>query len=353
MKAKLRNALGIVLSVALLAWAFHDVEIKLVAEHLRHSNLLLFAATAVVGTLIFPLRARRWRTILDPVAYHLPFGKLWRATAIGMMANNVLPARAGEPARAFALTRETPRVSFSAAFASLAVDRVFDALVVLLLMVAGMLDPGLPHGAGQVVAKWLGSGALIMGVAVVVLYLIVVFPARIIRVYELFARRVAPRFEHRGREVLLAFASGLGVLKHPGRSLAVFGWTLAHWLVNALAYWIAFRAVGIDAPFSAALLLQGLIAIGVAVPSAPGFFGIFEAVGTLGLGLYGVDPSRALSWAVGYHIITYIPITLIGIFYVGRLGLHLRDLRQASTEGESAVAVAPEVERSASGEPTR
>jgi uncharacterized protein (TIRG00374 family) len=353
MKAKLRNALGVVLSVALLAWAFHGVKINVVIEHLRDSNLLLFAATAIAGTLIFPLRARRWRTILDPVAYHLPFGMLWRATAIGMMANNVLPARAGEPARAYALTRETPRVGFSAAFASLAVDRIFDALVVLLLMLVGMLDPALPEGAGRVVAKWMGGGALVMAIAVVALYLIVVFPDRVIRVYELFARRVAPRFEQRGREALLSFASGLGVLKHPGHALAVFGWTLAHWLLNAVAYWLAFRAVGIDAPFSAALLLQGLVAIGVAVPSAPGFFGIFEAVGTLGLGLYGVDHSRALSWAIGYHIVTYIPITLIGIYYVGRLGLNFRDLRQASTEADTAAVSAQPAERSTAGEPTR
>jgi uncharacterized protein (TIRG00374 family) len=353
MKSKLRNALGIVLSVALLAWAFHDVDIRLVVENLRQSNLLLFAATAVAGTLIFPLRARRWRTILDPIAYHLPFGMLWRATAIGMMANNVLPARAGEPARAYALTRETPRVGFSAAFASLAVDRVFDALVVLLLMVAGMLDPGFPEGAGKLVAKWLAGGALVMAVAVVALYLIVFFPDRIIGVYERVARRLAPRFEQRGREVLLSFASGLGVLKHPGRALAVFGWTLAHWLLNGLAFWLGFKAVGIDAPFSAALLLQGLVAIGVAAPSAPGFFGIFEAIGTLGLGLYGVDPSRALSWAVGFHIVTYIPITLIGIYYVGRLGLHFRELRQPPAEAEAAAIGAPHVKRSASGEPTR
>ena len=52
---------------------------------------------------------------------------------------------------------------------------------------------------------------------------------------------------------------------------------------NALAFWLGFRAVGIDAPFSAALFLQGIIAIGVAVPQAPGFFGVFEASREVGL----------------------------------------------------------------------
>ena len=88
---------------------------------------------------MFPLRARRWRTILDPVAPKLPLGPLWRSMAIGMMVNNVVPLRAGEFARAFALTREVPAVSFSTALASLVVDRVFDAIVVLLLLAVGVV----------------------------------------------------------------------------------------------------------------------------------------------------------------------------------------------------------------------
>jgi uncharacterized protein (TIRG00374 family) len=338
MKINWRNALGIALSVGFLAWTLHNVDLALVLKHLRQSNLLLFAATTVAGTLIFPLRARRWRTILDPIVFHLPLGMLWRATAIGMMGNNVLPARAGEVARAYALTRETPRIGFSAAFASLAVDRVFDAFVVLLLMLLAMLDPAFPRHyriAGEPVTKLVAGGAIFLLIVVVALYLIVFFPERIIAVYEAFARRVAPRFEQRGREVLLSFASGLGVLRHPGRFIAVLAWTIAHWLLNAFAFWLGFEAVGVSVPFSAALLVQGLIAIGVSVPTAPGFFGVFEYLGQQGLGIYGVDPARATSWAIGFHILTFIPITLFGLYYFARLGLHVRELRQAPEEKAS------------------
>src|SRR4051794_37445167 len=129
MKNAVRNTLGVILSVALLAWALHNVEFGLVVEHLRRSNPWLFALAVVLGASIFPVRARRGRTILDPIALRLPFGPLWRATAIGFAINNVTP-RVGELARPYSLSRETPRVSFSAALASLAVDRVFDALAI-------------------------------------------------------------------------------------------------------------------------------------------------------------------------------------------------------------------------------
>ncbi len=333
MKFGWRSALGILLSVLLLAFTLRGVNFGDVAQALRSSSLPLFLLATVVGTLIFPLRARRWKTILSPIDDQIPFGPLWRSTAIGMMVNNVVPARAGELARAFALTRERPSIPFSASFASLAVDRLFDAFVVLSLMLLAMLDPAFPRGervAGQLVSHWVGWGAIAAGLFLVAVYLIVFFPTRIVTLYQAFARRVAPRFEQRGADVLLAFASGLSVLRSPVRFVAVLFWTVVHWMVNALAWWIACKAVGIAVPFSAMFVLQGLIAIGVAVPSAPGFFGVFEALGREGLGLYGIDPTLAVTWAIGYHLLSFIPITLIGAYYFVRLGLHFRDLGSAT-----------------------
>lgn len=333
MKFGWRGALGILLSVLLLVFTLRGVDFGDVAQALRASSLPLFLLSAIVGTSIFPLRARRWKTILSPIDDRIPFGPLWRSTAIGMMVNNVVPARAGEFARAYALTRERPGIPFSASFASLAVDRLFDAFVVLGLMLLAMLDPQFPRGenfAGQPVANWVGVGVVVAGLFLATVYLIVFFPAQIVSWYQRVARRVAPRFEQRGRDVLLAFASGLSVLRSPQRFVAVLGWTVAHWVVNAFAWWIACKAVGIAVPFSAMFVLQGLIAIGVALPSAPGFFGVFEALGREGLGLYGVDPTLAVTWAIGFHLLSFIPITLIGGYYFVHLGLHFRDLGTAT-----------------------
>jgi hypothetical protein len=59
-----------------------------------------------------------------------------------MMVNNIMPARAGELARAYALSRTEPRVPFTAALASLVVDRIIDAVVVVTLLgVAMVLSP--------------------------------------------------------------------------------------------------------------------------------------------------------------------------------------------------------------------
>ena len=335
MRMSWRSAIGIAISVAFLYWTLKDVNPAELWEVLRHSHLGWWVLAVLGATAIFPLRAVRWRLILDPVAPGLPYGMLWRAIAIGMMVNNVYPARAGEPARAFALTRETPKVGFAAAFASLAVDRVFDALVLLALLFFGAME--LPAAqetlvAGRPMSNWIGLGTVVMALMVGVLYLIVVFPARLIGMFETFSRRVAPRFEARGRDALLAFAAGLGVLRNPAKFGAVLFWTLLHWVVNAGAMWCGFRAVGIETSLTSAFVVQGLLAIGVAAPSSPGFFGIFEYIAKISLVLYGVAENDAVAWGFGYHILTFIPITLIGLYYFGRLDLRFGDLRAVTSE---------------------
>ena len=336
MRVSWRSAIGIAISVALLYWTLHDVEFSLLWDVIRQSRVEWWALAVVTATSVFPLRAIRWRLILDPVAPGIPLGMLWRAIAIGMMVTNVVPARAGELARAYALTRETPKVGFAASFASLAVDRAFDAVVLLLLLIVGMFE--LPSArdtviAGQPLSNWVGWGTVVMGAMTGALYLVVVFPSRIIAMYEAFSRRVAPRFEARGRDALLAFAAGLSVLRSPRRFGAVMVWTIIHWVVNALAVWFGFKAIGISVSLFGAFVVQGLVAIVVAAPSSPGFFGVFEAMARVSLAMYGIPEDQAVAWGFGYHILTFIPITLIGLYYFSRLDLRFGDLRTATETG--------------------
>jgi uncharacterized protein (TIRG00374 family) len=335
MKFGWRGALGLVLSAAFLYFAFRGIELQRVLENVRESNVALLALSALAATCICPLRARRWKPILEPIKRDIPFSRLWSATAIGMMINNVVPARAGEFARAFALTRSTPEVPFPAAFASLAVDRLFDAVVVFGLMFGAMLDPAFPSGVefgGRPIAQYAAIGIGFIVVVLVAMYGLILFPGRVLSLYELVVRRLVPRLEARGRDALLGLANGLSVLKTPRHFAAVLWWTILHWLTNAFAFWLAFRAVGITAPFSAALFLQGIIAVGVAVPQAPGFFGAFEGFGKVGLGVYGVPADQAVTWAIGFHFLSYVPITLIGAWYFVREGLSMGDLGGAERE---------------------
>ena len=343
MKFGWRGALGVVISVAFLYFAFRNIEWAQAIETARHTNLFLLVCSAAAATCMFPLRARRWRTILDPVAPKLPFGPLWRATAIGAMVTNVVPLRAGELARAYALAREVKSVAFSTALASIAVDRVFDAIVTLLLLAIGLLIAG-SRGSITIHGYSVGHLAMLFAAAplvlLVILYVLVFFPHTLIRLFELLARRVSPVIERRGSDMLRRFADGLSVLRSPGHFIAVFGWTLAHWLLQPFAFWLAFLAVGIKAPIAATLIVQGIIVILVALPSLPGFFGTFEYGATIALALYNISSSDAATWALIFHVATFIPITIIGAYYSARLGLSMGDIGGAANLGAAERDVA-------------
>ncbi len=324
-----RGILGIALSALLLWWTLHGEDLGAVWRVISTSSPGLWLACTVVATAIFPLRARRWQAILAPRAGRLPFGPLWRATAIGMMVNNVFPARAGEFARAFALSRARADVKFTTAFASLVVDRLFDGTVVLAMLVLATLDPRFPADAtvfGASAGRIAATAALFLGVVLAGVSALVFFPASLIRLGERLVGMVWAAGAPKVRALLEAFTEGLAVVREPALALEVLFWTVLHWIVNGLAFYLGFLALGLDAPLSAAFFLQGLIAIGVAVPSSPGFFGVFEAAAKAGLALYAVPSSLAISWGLGFHILSFIPITVIGAWYFTRMHLHVSDL---------------------------
>lgn len=341
MKLGWKGALGIALSVACIWWVFRRIDWHDAARAARDANYALLALSVVAATGMFALRAIRWRVILDPVAAKLPFGPLFRSIAVGQMMTNILPVRSGEIVRPYALSREVANVPFSMALASVAVDRVFDAIVVLLLLSISLLSPGLPntfHIAGHTLTLTdIVRFFTVVPIALLAaLYALVFFPDRLIKLFEAFAHPVSRALEAKGSEMLRKFAGGLSVLRNPKHFIGVFLWTLAHWLLQPLAFYLALLAFDIHVPFQATLFVQGVIVAAVALIATPGFFGVFEAAGAAGLAAYGVSQGTGATWALVFHVTTFVPITLIGAYYFARAGISLGEINRASKSPTAA-----------------
>ncbi len=334
------GALGILLSVLLLWWTLHDVRLGEVWDRLRGIRPLPFLAAIALATLGFPLRTVRWRYLLRLEGEALPFVPLWHATAIGFMANNLLPARAGEVARAYAARRLTS-VRFTTALGSIGVERVMDGLTLVTFLIvaiaAGGFAPGTTVGGVALADIAQGTGvlfAILLAISIAVVHR----PVPVLRITRRVTHAVLPdRWGYPLLQVVEGLLSGLEALRSLRRFAAVALWSFVVWIVMAASFWAAFAAFGIAVPWSAAAMLQALIAFGVAVPSSPGFFGVFEAVSRVTLALYGVEAGLAVSYAVGYHLATFLPITLLGIWSLSRAHLHLAELREpVPAAGEGA-----------------
>ena len=323
---------GLALSVALLAWALRDVSLDEVLRHIASARPGPLAAAVVIATLTFPLRLIRWRLLLrDERGEPYPTAPLWHAIALGFMANNVLPLRAGELVRSYTAAR-LAGARFTTVISSVAVERIFDGLTVIALLSLALLNPGLPGSitvAGTSVAQLARVGGIIGVLALLGAILVVAAPLAA----ERTVRRLLPHARLADRIVYLieGIRQGLTVLRSPSRLVRVVFWSLVVWLVNALGFYVGFAAFDIPVGYTGALLLQGLLILGISIPSTPGFFGPFEAVIVAVLAIYGVSSSLAFSYALAFHITTFVPITLLGLWSAARSPDGFRMLRRSPT----------------------
>jgi hypothetical protein len=324
---------GIVIS-ALLVWlAFRHTDYSKIWTHVQTLSVAPLLLAVTLATIPFPLRVPRWQLLLDAGdRSSIPFRRLWQSIAIGFAANNTLPARAGEVIRIGAASRLTG-IPFGTVLSSVAIERVIDALTVLALLGAGLMTANLPAGAR------IGNGPPISVVATRTgMVCAVVLALALLAAWRRpTALAVLERMLPSGRFAtwLVGFADnvllGLGAMRDPRRAIPVVVWSLVIWSINALGFYLAFKAFHIDVPISAAFIVQGALMIVIAIPSTPGYIGVFETVIPAALLLYGVDKDAALACAVVYHLTTFVPITFLGAFEAIRTGTRLRAPTTAST----------------------
>ncbi|HEX6372585.1 MAG TPA: lysylphosphatidylglycerol synthase transmembrane domain-containing protein [Longimicrobium sp.] len=340
MKSSLKAVVGIAATVFFLWLALRNVDWNDVAAHVRNADWLLLSAAVIVSTLGMHIRAMRWKPLLEPVAPGVAFRPRIAGVFIGFAANNVFPARLGEFARTWVLAREA-KVPLTGAFASLVLERALDGMVMIVFLLVTMSMPAFPEigASGDNVRAGVRIVTAITAVGLLVLLLMAFQPRRMVGIAERVANAVLPRaFRRPVVDALHAFIAGLHVLRNP-RLLAVsVAWALFQWLFLATSFVLAFRAFGITEPgFLGAVFLQSVIAVAVSLPAGPGFFGPFEAASVWGLGLWGVDASRAASFAIGLHLGGWFTVTLGGAYYAAKLNLRWRDLGRAEQTVEKAV----------------
>ena len=335
MRSRWALAIVIALVALLLWWLFREVDLAAVRGHLRTADAPLLLASVVVALAGFGARAVRWRYFLAPVQPASPLRSRFAAVAVGFMANNLLPSgRAGEPGRAYAYSRMEP-VSFTAALATLVVERLLDGLVIFTLLFAAIMSPGFPADSlpNELVTAMRGF-AVLLGAALSAALLVVAFPAPSLRAGKrLIARLPAGRVATGLLKVTEGVVNGLASMRGWRLMLPALTWTFGVWLLQSASFWLGFMAFDIRLPFAAALLTNAAVAFAVAAPNTPGYVGTLQvAVSVALVQVYGVAPEPVLACAVGWHAVNFLPITVLGLWYTRRLGISLKDFRGRATK---------------------
>lgn len=347
-----KAVVGLAIGAGALWFTLSRMDLAQVWRGMRAADPFLYLLSSAAATGVFWIRAWRWRGILEPIA-PVPFRSRFAAVTIGFMGNNLLPARIGEFLRAYSLSRMEP-VPIVGSFASLVIERMFDGLLVIALLFAAMSLPDFPSLAGfdQFSVPAVARGmAIFVGLVTLILFSLVLFPKRAVAALEKVVVVLPASFRRPIVDALEAFLAGAGMLRDVRLLGRATGWSIVLWLFNAVGFWIGMNAFGIHLSFTAALFLQSAVALGVSLPSAPGFFGTYQAVATLVLhDIWGADINAAGAFAIGFHLAGFVPVTLIGLFYAWRTGLTFGEVQRSEERVEEAVErVAPAGEAADAG----
>jgi uncharacterized protein (TIRG00374 family) len=310
-------AAGLLVTVGAMYFAVRGVKIDDTRDALAASDLRWLVPTSAVLALAIWLRIVRWWVLFDDSS-RPPLRAVGHAALIGYFFNNILPARAGEAARVFALygTARTPRAE---TVGTVVIERVFDLLALLFLLFASY--PLLPA------ISWLKAAALfglaVVTVLVTIIYLLVRYDDRAVRWLLSPLHRLPAAREHVEPAVINA-TRGLVALREPRVALRGMALTILSWLVLALSFWILMAAFDLHLPVVAGMLVVVAINLSLVLPSSPAALGVFEAATVVALRAFDVPQAEALSYALVLHLLNFLPFLLIGLVLLGPGALRRR-----------------------------
>lgn len=334
--------IGVAVSAACLWFAVKDLNVderQQILEAFRKADYRTLPVIWAVLFVFYWLKSWRWAMLLSPVGKFAPLKDLFPPMMVGFAFNNLLPAHLGDVVRVFVFAHRRD-VKKTAVLSTVVLERVFDIIAILCFLGTGLIfAQGLDD---QVRQKALIFGAVsACGVLGALAY--VLWTAWFVRVAEwgMEAVPILP-VKIRGKiaGMMEAGAAGLASLKS-FRSLMGIGVTsLLQWGLNGTLVYLSLWSFGIhvESPLLVSCIALGVIAFGVTVPSSPGYFGVIQFCFLMALEPFVAKSEipNVVAASVYYHLAQYVPVTIVGLIFLGLSGFRMSDMQTAATAEKSA-----------------
>lgn len=285
-----------------------------IGSAIRSINPLVLVASFCFTMLFLVTRAMAWRTILEKKA---SFAQTFWGINAGYLLNNLFPLRAGEFGRAF-LVGQSSGLGTMHVLSTIVIERAFD-----LAFAAGLMLSTLPLALQMEWAKPVSIITLVLVIAgLVLLYLM----ARNNEKVHLWITKLGERIPLVKRFVvpqLDALLRGLSVLVKPDQFLICVFWIALSWVMGVLNYYIVVLSFAPHAPFWWGAFVDAVLAMGIAIPSAPAALGVFEAALVGALSILGINSSIGIAFAVVMHFLQFVITGLLGLFGLAKEGKSL------------------------------
>ncbi|MEW5951062.1 MAG: lysylphosphatidylglycerol synthase transmembrane domain-containing protein [Elusimicrobiota bacterium] len=308
---------GLILSLIFLYLLFKNINFSDILSYYSKMNYFWLIPFAAVLTLQLALRAVKWRMMLSPFA-KTDFYSVFKLETAGLAVNNILPFRIGELARAF-MGAKMFKVSSVSVFSTIVLERAVDFLAMVLIF--AFFSRAENFTLGFFKSDYFSYIAVIA----LLFFVFMLFSDKIFKssFYISFSKKY-PSLSAFSKKVM----DGLKSFDNPLRGILILAVSVVQWLCEALNNYMFALAFGLGAfiNFNKAALILCSTAVGVSLPSAPGYFGNFEFAAVQTMSLWGVQKEAALAYASALHLSGYFIMTVLGIYYVYSLGHSLSSI---------------------------
>ncbi len=334
LKKALSFFLGLLVSVFFFRMAFKNVPLHDLRASISQINYYYLSLAVFLVLFSCILRALRWKILLS---HGVKFSTCFHVLMTGFLLNCALPGRVGEVARPVLMAQKTKN-SFPGALSSVLLERLFDLFTLLVVFTLLISWIPIPETLSYTFGEYELNSALLITLAwwmikiffvllgfVLLLFFkrtrtipgriisisikyVSIFPEKIADILKRFLLNPLDRFIH-------YFVTGIEVIKTPFAFIFVMGLSFGIWFVQALSFLMVARAVpGISLGFVELAFVMAVICFFIAIPSVPGYWGVWEAGGMFAMLVFDVPRSDAAGYQLINHAVQIFPVMLVGFF---------------------------------------
>jgi hypothetical protein len=299
----IKITIPLLISVFFISYALKDFNYILFLNSLKNANYgyIIFAILLLI--FIIFLRAVRWNFLFIK---KLDINSLYKAQLIGYMGNNIFPLRLGELLKAYYLEKKS-KISKYEVLGTIILERVLD-LVGLVFLFLILLNSSLFE--------------LIDPIYIKIIYSILIFTFTALLVSFKLNKMKNFKFKNKFFLILNDIISGFSNINTSNFLLSIL-FTILTWIGYVIVVFLVQESMYLDLNFIQCVLILFLSSIVLMIPSMPGNIGTFEGAVVYTLLLFSIEDNFGFAFIL--HAVSFIPYTLLGLYYLIKERYILKD----------------------------
>lgn len=340
-KKHIHLIIGLAIIALSLFFAFRGVSIDKMVDAFESVHYVYLIPALILIALSYILRAMRWRYLVRSVK-EVTSRRLMSPLMIGFMGN-MLPARAGEFIRAYLLSKKE-NISFSSSFATIFIERLFDLILLLLLLVSVLLfmpnafdSGGSPQLAANV--KYFGMAGFSLCIFIIVFSALLQFKRDwAMKAVDICTRYFSKQWREKIEGMVHSFSDGLKIIKDKRGFLATSLLSVLIWGIFVLTYYPLYLAFGIENQLpvlSSIIVLCLTVAIFITVFPSPGFLGSYQLGCVAALnGIFGINASVAFSFGIVAWLVVMGFTVIVGAIYAAKENISFTQIAASNEQAD-------------------